>query len=374
MRRQQAALERRDILAAVMKSKIPRITIGIDLGDKSHAICVLNKDGEIVEQRTITNHRDSLRRLSIKYPNARIAMEVGTHSPWTSRFLQALGHEVLVANPRKLRAIFTSTRKSDQTDAYMIARLARVDPSLLHPIQHSSEQAQRDLLRIKLRDNLVRQRVDIISSVRFTLKSMGLKIASPNTNCFAKRCRKSLGELDPVLLASCEPSLRVIDALTQSIRELENEIETLCATTYPETGILRQIAGVGPITALTFVLTIGDPQRFDSARDVAAYLGMVPRRDQSGETDKQLRISKAGDAYLRQLLVSAAHYILGPFGPDCDLKRHGEKLAAKGGRGAKKKAVVATARKLSVLLLTLWSRKANYEPLHKPLPPETQAA
>ena len=374
MRRQQAALERRDTLAAVMKNKIPRITIGIDLGDKSHAICVLNKDGEIVEQRTITNHRDSLRRLSNKYPGARIAMEVGTHSPWTSRFLQALGHEVLVANPRKLRAIFTSTRKSDQTDAYMIARLARVDPTLLHPIQHSSEQAQRDLLRIKLRDNLVRQRVDIISSVRFTLKSMGLKIASPNTNCFAKRCRKSLGELDPVLLASCEPSLRVIDALTQSIRELENEIETLCATTYPETGILRQITGVGPITALTFVLTIGDPQRFDSARDVAAYLGMVPRRDQSGETDKQLRISKAGDAYLRQLLVSAAHYILGPFGPDCDLKRHGEKLAAKGGRGAKKKAVVATARKLSVLLLTLWSRKANYEPLHNPLPPEAQAA
>lgn len=163
MRRQQAALERRDTLAAVMKNKIPRITIGIDLGDKSHAICVLNKDGEIVEQRTITNHRDSLRRLSNKYPGARIAMEVGTHSPWTSRFLQALGHEVLVANPRKLRTIFTSTRKSDQTDAYMIARLARVDPTLLHPIQHSSEQAQRDLLQIKLRDNLVRQRVDIIS-------------------------------------------------------------------------------------------------------------------------------------------------------------------------------------------------------------------
>ena len=374
MRRQQATLERRDIIAAAMKNIIPRITIGIDLGDKSHAICVIDKAGEIVDQRSITNHRDSLRRLSNKYPKARIAMEVGSHSPWTSRFLQTLGHEVLVANPRKLRAIYTSTRKSDQTDAYMIARLARVDPTLLHPIEHSSEQAQRDLLQVKLRDNLVRQRVDIISSVRFTLKSMGVKIASPNTACFAKGCRKSLKEIDPVLLASCEPSLRVIDALTLSIRELEKHIEGLCLTRYPKTEILRKITGVGPITSLTFVLTIGDPNRFDSPRDVAAYLGLVPRRDQSGETDKQLRISKAGDAYLRRLLVSSAQYILGPFGPDCDLKRHGERLASKGGRGAKKKAVVATARKLSVLLLTLWSRELEYEPLRKPLPPETRAA
>ena len=357
-----------------MKNKIPRITIGTDLGDKSHAICVLDKAGEIIEQRSITNHRDSLWRLSQKYPKARIAMEVGTHIPWISRFWQALGHEVIVANPRKLRAIYTSTRKSDQTDACMIARLARVDPTLLHPIEHSSEEAQRDLLQIKLRDNLVRQRVDIISSVRFTLKSMGLKIASPNTQCFAKRCRQNLAALDPVLLAHCEPSLRVIDALTLSIRELEKQIESLCEKRYPQTEILRKIAGVGPITALTFVLTIGDPRRFRSNRDVAAYLGLVPRRDQSGETDKQLRISKAGDAYLRRLLVSAAHYILGPFGPDCDLKRHGEQLAAKGGRGAKKKAVIAIARKLSVLLLTLWSRGESYEPLRKALPLETRAA
>jgi transposase len=366
MRRQQAALERRDKLVAAMKTKIPSITIGLDLGDKKHAICVLNKSGEIIDERSITNHRESLRRLSQKYPKARIALEVGTHSPWTSRLLGELGHDVIVANPRKLRAIYTSNRKSDQTDARMIARIARIDPELLFPVTHSTETAQRDLLQVKLRDNLVRQRVDIITSVRFTLKSLGIRLPSPNTASFAKRCRTLLAGEHAALLAMVEPSLQVLDLVTKSIRELERKIDELCAETYPQTERLRQVTGVGPITALTFVLTIGDPARFESMRDVAAYLGLVPKRDQSGECDKQLRISKAGDAYLRKLLVGSAQYILGPFGPDCDLRRHGLQLAARGGRAAKKKAVVAIARKLSVLLLTLWCREEVYESLHHP--------
>jgi len=213
-----------------MKPKFPSVTIGLDLGDKKHAICVLNSAGEIIDERSITNNRDSLRRLSQKYPGSRMAMEVGSHSPWISRFFKALGHEVFVANPRKLRAIYTSNRKSDQSDAYMIARLARVDPTLLSPIQHSTEEAQRDLLQVKLRDNLVRQRVDIISSIRFTLKSMGVMVASPNTACFAIRCRKNLAGVDPRLLAMCDPSLRVVDELTKSIRELERRIEELAAS------------------------------------------------------------------------------------------------------------------------------------------------
>ena len=157
---------------------VPNHVIGIDLGDKKHAICVLNANGEVLEQRTITNHRESLRRLSKKYPEARMVMEVGSHSPWISRFLGGLAHEVLVANPRKVRAIYNNDRKSDELDALMLAKLGRLDPSLLHPIKHQSEQAQRDLLQIKLRDNLVRQRVDIISAVRFTLKSLGYRLPS----------------------------------------------------------------------------------------------------------------------------------------------------------------------------------------------------
>ncbi|MDA0814662.1 MAG: IS110 family transposase [Verrucomicrobia bacterium] len=342
------------------------ITVGIDLGDKKHAICALDPNGEILDQRKITNHKESLRRLSQKYPTARMVMEVGSHSPWISRLLKDLGHDVLVANPRKLHAIYKNDRKSDECDAEMLARLGRVDPKLLHPIAHQGEQAQIDLLQIKLRDNLVRQRVHIISSVRFSLKSLGHPLTSPNTHCFAKQARENLTAEEtarPDLLAMIGPSLLVIDTMTAQIKVLDRAIAELGKVHYPTTQLLQQITGVGPITSLAFVLTIGDPDRSASSRDIGPYLGLVPKRDQSGDIDKQLPISKAGNAHLRKLLVSAAQYILGPFGPDTDLRRSGLKLAERGGRGAKKKAVIATARKLGVLLHTLWVRQSDYIPL-----------
>jgi len=292
-------------------------------------------------------------------------MEVGKHSPWISRFFTDLGHRVLVTNPRKVHAIYQNDRKSDRNDAVMLARLARADECLLCPIEHGPEQAQRDLLQIKLRDNLVRQRVDVISAVRFTLKSLGIRLSSPNSNCFARHARVELAGEHADILALIEPSLVVIDAMTAQIKELDREIEELAATSYPETEYLTQITGIGTITSLTFILTIYDPTRFRRPRDIGAYLGLVPKRDQSGDTDKQMRISKAGDAYLRRLLVGAAQYILGPFGPDTKLKRFGLDLAARGGPRAKKKAVVAVARKLAVLMLTLWKNEVLYEPLRE---------
>jgi transposase len=343
----------------------PVYTLGLDLADKRHTLCVLDANGKIVDERKIPNTRASLSKLAKKYPGARLAMEVGSHSPWISRLFQQLDLEVYVANPRKLRAIYQNERKSDELDARMLARLARVDPELLHPVEHVSEQSQRDLARVKLRDNLVRQRVDVISSVRFILKSMGVRLPSPNTNCFAKRARTLLEGKEPELLAAIEPSLQVIDTMTVNIRELDREIERLCEEEYPETHRLRQIRGIGPITALTFLLTIEDNERFERPRDVGAFLGLVPRRDQSGDVDKALRISKCGNAYLRRLLVGSANYLLGPFGEDCDLRRHGLKLAERGGRGAKKKAVVAIARKLAVLMYCLWRSDTDYQPLRK---------
>ncbi|MEM9283180.1 MAG: IS110 family transposase [Verrucomicrobiota bacterium] len=270
-----------------------------------------------------------------------------------------LGCEVIVANSRKLRAFYQNDRKSDELDARMLAKLARAD---LHPIKHSSEQAQRDLLQIKLRYNLVRHRVVVISAVRFTLKALGIRLASPNTACFAKLARKHLEERDPELLAMIETSLHGVDEMTLQIRWLDCEIEQLCEDRYPETQRLRKIRGIGPITALCLVLVIEDPHRIDRMQDVGAYLGLVPKRDQSGKSDKELSISKCGNAYMRRLLVGAAQYMLGPFGEECDLKRRGLRLAERGGRGAKKKAVVATARKLSVVMLSVWKNESTYEP------------
>ena len=345
-----------------MKPNSSTIVIGLDLGDRRHAVCILGSDGEILRERTITNSRGALEKLSGAHPGALMVMEVGMHSPWTSRFLEARGHRVVVANPRKTRAIWKNERKDDRKDARLLAQLARSDESLLHPVRHGTEEHQRDLLQIKLRDNLVRQRVDVISAVRFTLKSLGIATRSPNTNCFAKHAREVLGTEHPDLLALVEPSLTIIDAMTGQIRALDKAIEAMACDEYPETEFLTQITGVGTITSLTFVLTIGDPTRFRRPRDVAAYLGLVPRRDQSGDSDPQLRITKAGDAYLRRLLVSAAQYILGPFGPDCRLRRTGLKLAERGGKRAKKKAVVAVARKLAVLMLVLWRDEQVYRP------------
>lgn len=347
-----------------MKKSFAQFVVGIDLGNAKHAICVmLRESGEIVDERSITNHRESLRRLSKKYPDSLLAMEVGSHSPWISRFFQELGHEVLVANPRKMRAIFENDRKCDLYDARMLAKIARFDPSMLYPIEHQSEQAQRDLLQIKLRDSLVRRRVDLISAVRGTLKSLGIALKSPNTNYFVRHTRKALAQKDEGTLVLIEPILGVLEELTKQIKLLDKEIEELAISRYPETEALMGIVGVGPLTALTFVLTVGDHERFAKPRDIGAYLGLVPKRDQSGSVDKQLRISRKGDAYLRRLLVGSAQYILGPFGSDCDLRTRGLALAARGAKQAKKKAVIATARKLAVLMLSLLKSGERYEPV-----------
>ena len=344
-------------------TKTLNTVIGIDLGDRKHAVCVTGKNGKILREFTITNSRKHLEQLAADYPKARIAMEVGTHSPWISRLLTAEGaKEVVVANARKLRAIYTNERKCDRLDAQMLAKLMRVDPALLSPIHHGSEAAQRDLLSIKLRDALVRQRVNVIGSIRGLLKSLGIRLPAPETSAFARAARKAL-VAHPDILASIEPALVVLDHLSAQITEFDRTIREAARSRHPETVRLQQIVGVGPITSLSFVLCVEDPGRFADARDVGPWLGLVPRRDQSGDTDRQLPITKSGNRYLRGLLVQCAHYILGHWGPDCELRRYGLRLTARGGQAAKKKAVIAVARKLAVLMLTLWQRQSDYEAL-----------
>jgi transposase len=157
--------------------------------------------------------------------------------------------------------------------------------------------------------------------------------------------------------------VETVGSLTEKIKDYDRRIEELAAQRYPETRLLRQVSGVGSLTALTFVLTLEDPQRFAQSRSVGAYLGLAPGTEQSGEQDPQKRISGEGDEMLRRLLVSSAHYILVPFAPDSDLRRHGQKIAQSGGKNAKKRAVVAVARKLCVLLHRLWASGEVYEPL-----------
>jgi transposase len=290
-------------------------------------------------------------------------METGTHSPWVSRVLEGLGLKVYVANARKLRAISTSDRKSDKEDARLLARLCRADVELLSAVKHRSEGCQRDLVRVKVREALVRTRVNQMNSVRFLLKSLGVKVPSGvKASSFVKGVRREVAE---EYLELVEPLLVMLESLEAKIKEVDSKLEELSRERYPQTELLRQVPGVGPVTALTFVLTLENPERFGKAREVGPYLGLTPRRDQSGSMDKQLRITKAGNAQLRRLLVNCAHYIMGPFGPASELRECGERICSRGGGIAKKKAVIAVARKLAVTLLALWKSGECYRPLNQ---------
>jgi transposase len=291
---------------------------------------------------------------------SRIALEVGTHSPWVSRLLRDVGHEVIVANARRVRAITESSRKDDRMDAQMLARLARVDPGLLCPIQHRGERAQQHLARIKARAALVEGRTALVNTARGLTKSTGERLASCDTDQMGV---KKLEGLPAEMQAVLRPLLEVVEELTEKIQEYDSQLAEIARSEYPETALLEQISGVGPLIALTFVLTLEDPQRFQRSREVGCYLGLRPKRRDSGESQPQLRITKEGDVYLRTLLVQGAHCILGRRGPDTDLKRWGLKLAERGGKNAKKRAIVAVARKLAVLLHCLWVSGEVYEPL-----------
>lgn len=339
------------------------ITIGMDLGDKKNAICTLNATGKMIETAAIGNTKAAIIAMSGKYPGATVVMEAGTHSPWISRLLSDLGHNVLIGNPRKLRMIWNSDNKSDTRDAEMLARIGRFEPELLYPLQHRGEQAQIDLTLVKSRDTLVKSRASMVSFVRSTVKSLGHRIKTCSTASFHKTAREQIPDK---LKGSLDPIVEQIASLTNKIKEYDKAIEKVSRECYPETACLQQITGVGPLTALAFVLTLEETDRFVSSRQVGPFLGLTPKRDQSGNLDKQLRITKAGNVYLRKLLVGSAQYILGPFGPDCNLRRFGLRLAERGGKNAKRRAVVAVARKLAVLLHRLWRTGEVYDPFYKP--------
>lgn len=341
------------------QSTIP--TLGIDIGDRTTHFCILPVDGnEPLAEGVVRTTPARFGAFLAAQPRSRVILEVGTHSPWMCRLAQKAGHEVFVANPRMLGFITKNNRKSDRIDALALARFGRFDPELLSPIRHRGEQAHRDLLVLRARDALVQTRTKLVNVARGLVKPLGMRIRKCSTATFAKAARESLaGEVTALL----SPILDTIEGVSRRIREMDKEINELADRKYPETKALRQIHGVGALTGLAYVLILEQPEFFRKSRDVGAYLGLVPRRDQSGESDPQLRITKAGDGFLRRLLVQSAQYILGPFGEDSDLRRGGLSRAERGGKIGKRKAVVATARKLAVLLHSLWRSGEEYEPL-----------
>jgi len=346
--------------AAKAKRAQQSVTIGMDLGDRNSRYCLLSSQGEILREGQVATTKAEMIKTFSRLGRARIAIEVGTHSPWVTRLLQSLGHEVIVANPRQVKLITESSRKDDRLDAQTLARLARIDPQLLRPIQHRSEKAQTALMVIRVRAALLSARTSLVNAARGLAKSLGERLPK----CDADQMGVPQSEALPSTVQGVlEPLLKEVESLTEKIKDSDQKIEQIAREDYPETALLQQVSGVGPLIALTFVLTVEDKGRFQKSRDIGCYLGLRPRRSDSGQSQPQLRITKEGDPYLRTMLVQGAHYIISRRGPDTDLKRWGLRLAERGGKRGKKKAVVAVARKLGILLHRLWVTGEVYEPL-----------
>ena len=339
--------------------------VGIDLGDKKSVCCFLDREGPIVAEGKFSTTREEFAELFSKIPKSRIALEVGTHSPWVSEQLESSGHEVIVANPRKMESIHKNKRKNDKVDARTLARLVRADPELLYPIRHRGAEARQDLVMLRAREALVSARTKLINCVRGLVKSSGSRLPKCSAESFHKKAKDSVPEK---LRPAIAPLLVQIGSLSTRIRKYDQAVSRLAHKKYPETRSLQQVKGVGDLTSVAYVLTLEKPERLAKSRDAGPYVGLIPKQDDSGDSSKQLGITKTGDMMLRRLMVGSAQYILGPFGEDCDLRQFGLKLAARGGKNAKKRAVVAVARKLAVLLHRLWLTGEVYEPLRQKTP------
>lgn len=336
-------------------------TIGCDLGDKKCDLFRILPNGSTDRPKPLATTREAFQKFFAGRARVHVVLEVGTHSRWVSALLEKLGHVVTIANPRNVKLISSSNHKHDEADAELLARMGRADVALLSPIRHRGDQAQADLAIAKVRDALVGCRTKLVNQARGLTKSFGFRLPTCDAECFHRKAKESIpSDLAPALL----PLFETIEAISLRIAAFDKKIEQLVRTRYPEAEIVAQPTGIGLLTALVFVLTIEDKHRFAKSREVGPYVGLTPRQRQSGKQDPQLHITKAGDPLLRRLLVQSANYILGPLcRSESDLRRWGLELCRRGGKSAKLRARVATARKLAVLMHRLWVTGEDYQAL-----------
>jgi len=336
-------------------------TIGLDLGDSVCTLCRADAKGHLSDAGTVPTRRAAMRAYFAKLPPSRVVLEASLQSNWIAGLLEELGHEVHVINPRQLKLIAQSMSKTDRNDARILARIGRADLGLLRPTYRHGRESLKARALLNARRNLVQVRTRLVNSVRSCAKVFGHALRSGAVENFETIAARGL---PAELLAIVKPQMQCIASIAEQIDGYDKEIERLGEEAFPQTNLLRQIHGVGPQVSLAFVAAIEEPSRFKRSRDVGPYLGLTPRRDQSGEKDPVLPITKQGDGSLRSLLVTAATHILRKSAPDSDLKRHGQRVAK--GRTSKDRgrARVAVARKLAVVMHRLLLTGEVYKPLH----------
>jgi transposase len=265
------------------------LTVGLDLGDQWSNYCILGLSGETLSEGRFPTRRQEVTEFFQGLAISRVVVEVGTHSAWVQDVVAGLGHEVLVANPRMMEGSKRRRRKNDRIDAGKLARLGRVDPKSLYPIRHRSSQVRADLLVLRARDALVASRTELINTVRALVKTMGARLSSCSSVAFSKKAEM---EIPNELQETLRPLVRLIATLDEEIKSYDQKIEQLASEKYRHTQLLRQVTGVGPITALAYVLTLETPLRFARSRDVGPYLGLVPKQEDSGDSQPQLASAK----------------------------------------------------------------------------------
>ncbi len=342
------------------------LTIGLDLGTNSTQCAIYGPDTKRIQERKLATTRERITELFAKFSGARIVMEASTPTRWIDKLAREMGHETIIANPRCIPIITKSIRKSDVRDARILAELGQVQPGLLSPVTLREENYQCVRTILFAREQLVGTRTRLVTFVRSQVKALGERLAPCSTKCFARKSWESIPES---LKQPLKSIFGVIQELSDRIDDYDADIDRLSKKEFPQTSVLRQVHGIGPIVALAFVATIGCPKRFAKSRSVGAYFGLVPKLSQSGESNPGLPISKFGDSFMRTLLVSSATRIMGPMGPDCDLRDYGLRIAGRGGQQSKAKARIAVARKLAVLLHSLLATGEVYEPMRHTLEP-----
>ncbi len=352
--------------------RVSQLTIGLDLGDLESSYCVLGGERQVMEEGRVATTAEAFRERFQRFAGATMVFEVGSQSRWVQPLLLEMGmSEAIAADPRQIKLINQSVRKTDRKDAYILARAGQGLPELLHPVRHRSQQAHSDLSVVRSRELLVQQRTQLVNRMRGMIKASGSRIVGCDAAYFF---RKAPSQIPEHLRDACDPLLQILTHIHEQLLAIRRKLKQIVAERYPIVETLQTVTGVGPCTALTFVLTIEDPQRFRRNRHVAPYLGLTPKKRDSGTCSPQLGITKAGDGHLRRLLVLCAHYVL-LRGKDSHLRRWGLSLAERGGRGAKKRAIVAVARKLAILLLALWRSGRSYDPDYlTPRPHKLQVA
>jgi transposase len=330
--------------------------IGIDLHKTSSQVCILTADGELIERRIKTD-KESFDKLFASRTPARILVEASTESEWAARHLEALGHEVIVADPNFAPMYATRDRriKTDKRDARALCEACRL--GAYRPAHRTSDR-QRDVrAHLAVRESMIRTRTKYISLISALARREGCRIKAGPSPSFARRVEQA--GLPAHTLVQIEPLLVVLKSLNEQIKAADKRIEEIAGADV----VVRRLCsvpGVGPVVATTFAATLDDASRFLGAKHVRSYLGLVPREYSSGERQRRGRISKAGNSRARSLLVEAVWSLL-RWKTERTKALH-EWWARVAQRRGKATAVVALARKLAGIMFAVWRDGTEFDP------------